>query len=112
MDEFSWSAVEQNTERSISGALIVQNAQRIGGRPITLEPDGNDSAWLPRADLEQLQAWASVPGLQLVLTLRGQAHGVIFRHHEGAVIDATPVMHFEDVLPTDYYTATVRLMEI
>ena len=111
-DEFSWSPVEQSTERSVTGSLIVQTSERIGGRPITLEPDGDDSAWITRADLEQLQAWASVPGLELELSLRGQIRTVIFRHHDGPAIEAKPLMHFEDVQPTDNYLATVRLMEI
>ena len=111
-DEFSWSPVEQSTERSVTGSLIVQTSERIGGRPITLQPEDDKSAWITRAELEQLQAWAAVPGLELELTLRGQVRTVLFRHHDGGALEAKPLIHYEDVQAADNYLATVRLMEI
>ena len=47
-DELTWSAVSQSTERSITGALLVDAMARSGGRPITLAGDGN-SAWIVRS---------------------------------------------------------------
>ena len=47
-DEFGWSPVEQSTEYSTTGALLVDVATKLAGRPITLE--GKETAtWLPRA---------------------------------------------------------------
>jgi hypothetical protein len=110
-DEYAWQAVEQSVERSITGALIVQPAAKQGGRPITLAPLDERSGWITRATLEQLRAWAAVPGLALTLTLRGVARAVAFRHQDTA-IEARPLVHFEDVQDTDNYLATVRFMEI
>lgn len=110
-DEFVWSPVDQVSERSVTGALIVQAHARIGGRPITLAPESERSAWIRRDQLEQLQAWAAVPGLELELVLRGELRVVIFRHEDGA-LEASPVVHFADVQAADQYLATVRLMEI
>ena len=110
-DEFNWTALVQTAERTITGALIIQQATRIAGRPVTLQPDG-DSGWIPRGVLEQLRTWATIPQCEMTLTHRGVTRQVIWRHHEGDVIDANPVVHYADAQSGDWYTATLRLMEI
>jgi hypothetical protein len=110
-DEFSYTPVEQATERSVSGALIVDTYLRDSGIPITLQPDDDDSAWMTHATLSQLRTWAAVPGQVMVLTLRGLARTVIFRHEDGA-IEAQPVVHFSDTQSADMYRVTLRLMEV
>lgn len=111
-DENSWHPVEQTVERSITGALIVQVATRIAGRPITLQPEDDSSAWMSRATLDALRNWAAVPGKQMTLTLRGTARTVMFRHHDGDAIVALPVVHYNDVNSGDWYRCTIRLMEL
>jgi hypothetical protein len=111
-DEATWQPVEQRVERTITGALIVSVATRQSGRPITLQPEDDGSAWVSRAVVDQLRNWAAVPGQELTLTLRGTARTVIFRHHDGNAIDATPVVHFNDVDSADFYRCTIRLMEV
>lgn len=111
-DEFNWHPVEQFAERTLTGALVVMPALKIGGRPITLEPEDDDSAWMRRDAIEQLRNWAAEPGKQLELTLRGVTRTVAFRHQDGACMDARPVVHFSDIEATDNYLATLRFMEI
>lgn len=36
VDEFTWDAVTQEQERSLTGALLVQEGTKLHGRPITL----------------------------------------------------------------------------
>lgn len=110
-DEFGWSPVQQSTDRSITGALIVSTAARTGGRPITLQPIDNDSAWMQRAVLEQLRAWAAVAGQQMTLLLRGVSRTVIWRHDEAPAIAAEPVVHYSDTDPDDRYTVTLKFLE-
>ena len=38
VDEFEWDAIAQEQERSLSGALLVQEGVKLYGRPITLRP--------------------------------------------------------------------------
>ena len=111
-DEHDWTPVVQSAERSITGALIVSVATRQGGRPITLRAYSEASAWMARADVALLQAWAAMPGKTLTLTLRGVARQVMFRHHEAPALEATPVMHFSDVDDADPYVAAIKLMEL
>lgn len=114
-DENAWVPVEQTAQRTVTGALIVSVATRIGGRPVTLVPDdggGLLSGYTKRATLDTLRAWASVPGREMVLNLRGVNMAVIFRHQDGNAIDATPLVHYSDVDAADNYSATLRFMEL
>ena len=111
-DENNWNPVEQTVDRTITGALIVQVAARVAGRPITLEPEDDGSAWMPRSSVDVLRNWAAVAGQTLTLTLRGTARTVIFRLQDGAGVDAKPVKHQSDVDNADFYTCVLRIMEI
>lgn len=110
-DEFAWNPVEQSTQRTITGALVVQASARVAGRPITLAAEDDNSGWVTRSALEQCRVWAAIPGKQMTLTYRGAPHSVIWRHEDTA-IDAAPVAAFNDVQAGDYYRATLRFMEI
>ena len=112
-DENNWHPVEQTADRTITGALIVQAAGRVAGRPVTLEPQDDSAAWMTLADVEDLRNWAAVPGKTMTLTLRGEARAVIFRHQDGG-FEARPVIQYRDghELPVDFYLCTIRLMEI
>ena len=110
-DEDNWHPVAQNVERTITGALDIQVASMTKGRPITLEPEDDSSAWMRSSVVKQLRNWAAVPGQQLILTLRGVEHTVIFRHQDGG-FEAKPVLHYRDRVPDDWYLCVIRLMEI
>lgn len=115
IDEFSWSRVAQATERGTTGALLVDVAVRQGGRPITLQGEGN-TAWITRADLKTLAAWSQLPGQQFALSLRGEAFTVIFDHGDGDTTNAiaqAAVVNFSDIGDGDFYCSLVlRFLEI
>lgn len=111
-DENDWSPVEQAAERTLAGSLIVSTAARVSGRPFTLQPQAENTAWIDRSVVDQLRNWAAIPGQQMTLTIRGVSHTVIFRHHEGAAVEATPLVHYSDVQSADWYIVTLRFMEI
>lgn len=111
-DEYGWAATAQTVETGLTGAPILHLGLRQYGRPITLRPYDERSAWLTRADMAQLKAWADIPGKRLTLTLRGETHTVIFRHHDGGPFEADPVWFVADPDPTDYVLATIRLMTV
>lgn len=113
-DENNWHPVEQAVARGITGALIVQAAERLDGkgRPITLGPIDDSSAWMTATTLAQLKAWAAVPAQVMELTLRGVEYEVMFRHQDGAAVEASPLVHFSTVDDTDFYRVTIRLMVV
>lgn len=111
-DENNWHPVEQTAERTLTGDLIVQVAERTAGRPITLRPEDDSSGATSLTNLEQLRNWAAVPGQVMTLTLRGVSRSVMFRHQDGSAIEARPWVHRSDVQAGDWYLATFRFMEM
>ena len=111
-DEVDWSPVEQATAYSTTGRLLVDVSLKQAGQPITLE--GTDTnAWISRALCSTLQAWAALPGIQLGLVLRGQAHQVIFDHAKGG-FSAQPVWKLLDgeITPELFYRPTFRFLKV
>lgn len=111
-DELDWHPVQQNVERGLTGAIIVQIGTRIAGRPITLQPEDDNSAWMRRSVVDTLKSWAAVAGRQMTLNLRGSNRTVMFRHHDEPAIEARPVMHINDTDPDDFYLVTLKFMEM
>lgn len=91
VDEYDWQPVTQEAGYTLSGALVLETAAKLAGRPITLVGDA-DRCWLARAQLAALDAWASVPGQTLTLTLRGVARQVVYRHQDAPVVEARQVV--------------------
>lgn len=110
-DEYDWSPVEQRTEYSTEGALLVDVAVKQAGRPITLE-GADTAAWISRALCDTLQAWAALPGIEFMLTLRGEARTVMFDHAKKG-FTATPIWRLADgeVTPELLYLPTFRFLE-
>lgn len=112
-DEFAWSATEQSFTRGLTGKPIIQVGLRLAGRPITLRNEDESSAWMTRADMAQLQAWADTPDQRMTLTLRGVSYLVVGRHHDGTgMFDARPLVHYADPLPADWVLATLRFITV
>lgn len=109
-DENTWHPVEQSIERSVTGAQIISIGTRIGGRPVTLQPEDDGSAWMTLTQVNQLKTWAGIAGQQMQLTLRGTTRTVIFRHPEP--MEAVPVVHYRDVQDVDWYRLNLRFLEI
>lgn len=110
-DEYDWSPVEQSTEYSTEGALLVDVAVKLAGRAITL--DGVETnAWITRTLCDTLQAWAALPGIAFTLTLRGVARTVLFDHAKKG-FEAQPVWKLLDgeVTPELLYQPTFRFLE-
>jgi hypothetical protein len=110
-DEFAWSAAEQSITRSLTGAVIFQTAERMGGRPITLQPPAS-GGWMRRADLADLKSFADVPNLQMTLLIRHTNYTVKFRHHEPPALSAQPVRFIVDPDGDEYVTPTIKLITV
>lgn len=114
-DEHSWSPTVASSSYLITGALLIQSATRLAGRPITLV-GAPDMAWVTRATVEQLRLWAALAltdstGRFLLSLADGRAFTVAFRHTE-TVIDAEPVLGFPARADTDFYRLTLRFLEL
>lgn len=84
-DEYAWSPVARASAYSLTGALIVEEATKQAGRPITL---GGDWAWVSIATLTALRALAATPGWIGTLVLAdARTFAVAFRE-DGVTAEA------------------------
>ena len=105
-DEFGWQPLVQSAQYTLTGALVVEEAPMLAGRPITLA-GADDRAWVRYADLQQLQTWALTPGLALTLTLRGAARQVRFDLRQGSPIAAQQILTVDNPpQPDDWFAVT------
>lgn len=104
IDEFDTSPVVQAIERSLTGALIIEEATTTKGRNITL-----DVAWLTRAELLALKALADVPDTDYSLTILQGSFTVRFRRPP---YEVKPIRGLADPDSTDVYQVTVNLMTV
>lgn len=109
-DEYTWQPVEQRSEYSLTGSLIVEAAAKQAGRPITLAAT-DTAAWMSRADVGQIAAWVALAGITLTLALRGATYSVIFDHQRGAMT-ATPLVDYSDPDATDHYVVELRFLKV
>ncbi|MBK9442589.1 MAG: hypothetical protein IPN53_15330 [Comamonadaceae bacterium] len=111
-DEYTWSPVQQTTSYTTTGALLIEEATKQAGRPITLE-GSTERTWCTRALVDQLHTWARTAGIVLVLTLRGVAHSVTFDHSREA-LQGLPVLFYADgsIASDDWYVPTLRFLEL
>lgn len=110
-DEFEWTPVVQDANHTLTGALIVECAEKQTGRPITLQ-SGDDRAWITGDKLQLLQTWAARAGGYFGLVIRGQMRTVIFRHQDAPALEAEPVMFHGDEPGTGEFKVTIKLQEI
>jgi hypothetical protein len=111
-DEFDWSGVVTEAAPAINGNLIVQQAALSGGRPVTLQGDA-EQGWLLRSALLSLQSKAAVADASYTLAYNGANYTVRFRHEDGQVIAATPIVGRENAAAGDYYhNITLKLITL
>lgn len=120
-DEVAPWKVGQTVTPTLSGAIVIQEGALQAGRPITLESqqDGSDYvACVTRATLDQLlalEAVADAPAMALVVPLYdggAQALSVMWRRTDGPAIEARPIVFKAPPAPDDFYTLTLRLMQV
>lgn len=109
-DEFDWSPLESSQEYAVTGALVVDAAPRLAGRPITLEAD-DDRAWMRRDTLLQLRALTTPADRQMHLMHNGVSYTVVWRPGAEA-ISARPLWPLANPAADLFYVVTLRLTEI
>lgn len=103
LDEFGeWSPVKQSIEEGLTGALIIDQGVRQGGRPITL-----DVAWLTRAELLAVNALADVPNTSYVLIIHQGTYTVIF---DRPPLTVRAIREVSDPDSAELYAVVLRLL--
>ena len=109
IDEYQWSGVQQQTDIMADGAVVVQADAQQTGRPITLR-GGDNFGWIDKATLESLRTMARTAQAEYTLTLHDAVErNVVFT---GDRLQAEQVVERSDSDDTDFYIATLYLMEL
>ena len=112
INEFEWNPVVQSQERSLTGALLVQEQAKLQGRPIELT-GGQQAGWVARKTVLKLQDLIAAPDKVMILTLPDMRQlNVIFDRSSGSPVSATQVL--EEAYPADnsYYHLSLRLITV
>lgn len=110
VNEYDWTPVTQATRYSLTGALIIEEAAQQKGRPITLQ-GGNNYAWVSKATVEAVRAKVNQPDNDMTLDYHGTIYAVRFAH-EQSPMEARPIVGFANPQSDDFYSLTIRLMEV
>ena len=110
INEFEWNPVEQTTERSLTGALLVQEGQLLHGRPIVLSGSG-EAGWVSRLTVKNLFALSKAANKTMTLTLPdSRQFSVIFDRSNGSPVEAKQVLPFAYPGENDQYFITIRFL--
>lgn len=109
-DEFGWSAVEQSHEYGVTGALIIDVAEKQAGRPITLTSNER-GGWVPRGTVLALYAQRALAAETFALALADGREYVVM-HDTTREFEATPVRAAADMTDETKYRITLPLIEV
>lgn len=109
-DEHDWVPVAVESTYSTDGNLLVDVAKKKAGRSITLE-GGDTEAWMTRAEVTTLRAWASIPGDIMTLTLRGAAYTVIF-NDDPIKAELVLTLNDADITADSLYRVSLQFLEV
>lgn len=105
INEYDWTPTAQSQSRTLTGSLVIETAQKVGGRPMTLS-----RFWITRAVLNQLTAKLAIT-TPLLLTLQdGRVFTVRFANEDGKPIDAKPVFEYTVMSDDEPYNLTLNLL--
>jgi len=110
-DEYNWAPVSQSVKKSLTGALIIEEAVQLKGRKITLK-GGEGYAWIDKATLELLRAKLNTPNLTMTLTHNGTAYPVMFDRNGSGGVSARGVYEVSDPDAAHIYSVTLKFIEV
>ena len=112
-NEYNWSPVVQDAKKSVTGALIIQEAKQLAGRSIILSGAEN-AAWIDRTRLDALQVKSDTVDLAMVLTHNGTVYNVMFDRSGNSDTGITVKEIYPVANPTSdhIYQITLKLIQI
>ena len=112
INEFDWNPVAQSTERSLSGALLVQEGQLSQGRSVVLSGNG-EAGWVSRLTVKNLYALSKAANKTMSLTLPdSRQFSVIFDRANGSGVETRQLIPFAYPDDDDLYLVTLRLLTV
>ena len=112
INEFDWNPVMQSTDRSLTGAMLVQEQGKLYGRPIEIS-GGSEAGWVSRSTVVDLLALSKIPNKVMTLTLPDlREYSVIFDRQSGSPIESQQIMPFAYPGDAYKYSLTIRMLTV
>jgi hypothetical protein len=110
-DEYEWDTIRQDIQPMIGGGRVISENTVTTGRPITLV--SGDEVWIAKSVLDDLFDMLNNTDKSMTLTLPdARTFTVMFDRSEGTPVEAKPIWRKRIQEDTDYYTLTIKLMEV
>lgn len=108
-DEFDWSPVESTQTYTLTGALIIEQASKQAGRPVSLSAD-DDMNWATRQTVNTLRQWQAIVKRVFRLSIGGQTIDVIFDQNQP--MSARPVKNIPQHDESDWFHVALNFIEV
>ena len=111
-NEYKWQPVSQVIDKSLTGVLIIQEAQQVKGRDIILV--GTDSSgWITKATLDLLKVKYDTANLTMVLIINSVSYNVMFKRssNQGALA-AQLIRECSNPSANENYSVTLEFITI
>ena len=110
-DEYDWDTIRQDVQPMIGGGISISENVLTAGRPLTLV--SGENVWVTKTVLDQVYTMLNNADKQMTLTLPdARAFTVMFKRDGDKPIEAKPVWRKTTQEAGDYYTLTLRFMEV
>lgn len=113
VERFHSSGVSQTTRITLGGRPVVNAANLVGGRAITLIAS-QTTGWLTEDMRLALMGMAAIPGKVMALTYHDDLLlvPVIFKHDEPPALELQPLRYKSTATAGDFYIGTIKLMQV
>ncbi|WP_432745764.1 hypothetical protein ABXJ76_07805 [Methylobacter sp. G7] len=109
-DEFDWSPRQQKETYTLTGALVVELGIKQKGRSITLV-GGEQAAWIERSVLMSLYAKLDSASVMTLTLNDARVFSVVFSA-DSRPIEAALIIDYSTPASTDWYSLTLKLMQV
>ena len=109
-DEFSWTAIAQQSQKTLGGGFVVETSKNVYGRPVTIQV-----GWITKTDLDTLISLRDDEDqttMTLTLPDGTTTIDVLFRHEDNPPIIAEPVIEYSEYEGTDFFNVTLKLVKV
>lgn len=112
-DRYTSSGVVQTARTTLGGRLVLNAAREIGGGQITLVAT-EETGWLSKSMVDSLMAMSAVPGAVYQLTFGTELTEVpvVFSHHAGPAVQASPFVPRQEHEAGDYWAGVIKLTRL
>ena len=112
-NEFEWNQAVQSHARTLSGAIEIQTAANLYGRPIRLE-GGDDGGWITRATALAIRALEADPTKIMTLSgLNDEAPlSVMFDRSNGSAFESQMILRWAQPGADTWYSCALRLITV